>query len=966
MKIFSKLFWSIFSGVCLILMIGVLVVSDYAINNGSAAINMALNTKNTITINDPDAEPMDFFTSDYDWMTEENKYDRDTAVKLFEEDKSAIEAAEIEGAVLLWNKESALPLVGDEKVSLLSHSSVDLVECGSGSGSVTTQSMTGEDASVSLKSAFESRGFVVNPTLWDFYRTGAGSGNTYKRTSPEGQCTEWRTWKINEVPWSVYTNAVKDSFTSYNDVAIITISRTGGEYSDLHYNYNGASDFTGRFNVPSAGFENTSAEGGYLGLTDQEDELFQNVCALKEAGTFRKVVLLLNTPNPIQFQDLEDYYENLDAAMWIGQPGASGINAVCDLLKGEDLDGYPCVPSGRLADTFAYDNNSHPSTENDGNYRYSGDLSKLTNNNNHYNTYMVYQEGIYVGYRYFETRYEDEVMGRNNADSNKGAKHSNGAWDYSEEVAFPFGYGDSYTKFTYSGFQVSKSGDKYNVKVSVSNSGTFDGKEVVQVYLQKPYTTYDENNGIEKAAIELVGYAKTKLLRPGEKQDVVVEVEEESFKTFDAEEAETYIIEEGNYYLTVASDSHNAINNVISKKNAGNTDYILFGEYEKTNNQNLDKGFCEAIHLEKNFTKYSKSTQTGNEITTVLQNGDINKYQYRGDNEVTYLSRSDWEATYPATPQLVMNNDMAKDLAPNTVPSDEGYEMPNYSTFVSGATNEPDKANGDLVALDLYEAPLYPENHKDKHGMIYDDGLSFVDHWNKLWNQLMDQMTFDEQALMCANAYHQVNGAQSISLPSSRQENGPVGITKRGDFAVPDPKIKFYYFVAYPCASILAGSFNKDVAIDVGTHKSEDMLYLGYNGIYGPGVNMHRTPFGGRAFEYPSEDPYLAGKASYYESQGIESKGCMAYAKHFALNDTETNRRHVGVWSNEQATREIYLRAFELTFKEGGASATMNSFSRVGTKWNGGCYEFMTTILREEWGWDGINITDWMSDGPMS
>lgn len=633
------------------------------------------------------------------------------------------------------------------------------------------------------------------------------------------------------MPWSVYTDAVKQSFDEYDDVAVIVISRSGGEYSDLHYNYSSSNDVVGDNDKGNA--ENLSSEGGYLGLTDEEEELITHATD----GTFDKVILLLNTGNPIQMQDLEKYYDGIDACMWIGQPGSTGINAVADLLKGKDMDGNEISPSGRLTDTWVYDNNSAPSTVNDGNYTYGNTEllnSKLKSKLEYHSKYMVYQEGIYIGYRYYETRYADLIDGNGNADSVKGAKHSQKEWNYDEEVAFSFGYGLSYTNFTYSQFDVERNGSEYIVTVNVKNDGAVSGKEVVQVYLQKPYTDYDKEYGIEKSAVELAGYAKTRLLAPGEDQTITVIVPEEYFKTYDANGEQTYIIEEGTYYLTLAS----------------------------------------------------------------------------------------------------------------------------------GADGTPDTKNGDLVACQFMNAPLYPENAEDPDEVYNEsDGLTYRD-WEDRWNQLLDQMTIEEQVYMVVNSYHWIQGAESIALPASRQENGPVGITKREEpfFSLPnDATIRNgtgWVWVSYPCAGIIAASFNNEVAQNIGEHKGEDILYLGYNGIYGPGVNLHRSPYGGRAFEYPSEDPFLAGMIEAYEC-----KGCLAYAKHFALNDMETNRVNCGIWANEQTVREIYLRAFEIVFTEGKASATMNAYTRIGTTWSGSSYEMMTEVLRGEWGWDGLVISDWDTTG---
>ena len=248
--------------------------------------------------------------------------------------------------------------------------------------------------------------------------------------------------------------------------------------------------------------------------------------------------------------------------------------------------------------------------------------------------------------------------------------------------------------------------------------------------------------------------------------------------------------------------------------------------------------------------------------------------------------------------------------------------------------------------------------------MKYDERWS--GEWEQKWNQLLDQMSWYEQARLCTNAYHQIYAAESIALPYTKQENGPVGITKRAEsnFQIPNPDIDDWTYVCYPNAQVLASTFNVDIVEQIGQHKSEDMLYLGYNGIYGPGANIHRNPFGGRNWEYYSEDPILSGLIGAAESKGIENKGCLAYAKHFAFNEMESYRTSNGIWCTEQAGRELYLRAFELVFTE--ASATMNAFTRCGTRWTGMCAELQTNILRKEWGWDGLNITDWIIDDCMS
>ena len=301
--------------------------------------------------------------------------------------------------------------------------------------------------------------------------------------------------------------------------------------------------------------------------------------------------MLLNTGNPLQMEDIAAHYDGIDACLWIGQPGSTGINAVADLLKGKDMDGNPLSPSGRLPDTWAYDLNSAPSTVNDGNYLYENDYllsgegygDRANAKQDYYGRYMVYQEGIYIGYRYYETRYADLVAGVANADSSKGAKRS-ASWNYQSEVAFPFGYGLSYTTFEYSNFKVSdkktdSDGNYYEVSVTVTNKGEYAGREVVQVYLQKPYTDYDRTYGIENSAIELVGYDKTEVLQPQKSETVTIMVDEDSFKSYDADNKKTYVIEEGKYYLTAGANAHAALNNILAAQGqTGMTQEVMGGD----------------------------------------------------------------------------------------------------------------------------------------------------------------------------------------------------------------------------------------------------------------------------------------------------------------------------------------------------------------------------------------------------
>lgn len=919
MKVFfGKALWIVLTSIFFALFV-VLLVATIVCNNFFAAVNMVLKGETYKLEHVGDADSV-YFSSDY----VSDKSERPTGEQLLAADKSIIEEVVGEGATLLWNKQAALPLAANSKVSCINKASVDIVETGTGSGYIASDAKN----SATLRSALEAVGVTVNLTLYDFYKTGAGK--SYNRTNKEGVCQENATLSVNEVPWGVYTDPVKDSFAAYGDAAIVVISRTGGEYSDHR---------THGVDTPNK---------NYLQLTTAETGVLDQIAALRGSGTFKKTIVLINSGNQLEMNTLlGKYYDSIDACMWIGEPGMFGMNSIAKLLVADGM-----IPSGHLPDTYCYDNTAAPATANDGDHTYTnGSRSDLGANAKQKNRYMVYQEGIYVGYKYFETRYEDLILGTGNADAAAGVKNGAGVWDYASEVAFPFGHGESYTTFAYSDFKVTVNRDgDYEVSVRVTNTGTeHTGKDAVQIYLQKPYTTFDKENKLEQSAVELVGYAKTEDIAPGGHDDVTVTVSRHEFKTYDNAVNETYILEGGDYYLTAAQDAHAAVNNILAKKG-----------YSPAQGMDAagDAALVDERTLTEDLTTFAVSQYgEGAEIANRLDFGDINRYAGKGDQSVTYLSRRDWSATYPTkAAALTMTDRLVEDVQyDKAFDTDETAEMPTY-----GKPFYQTDENGEFILNDDGEKKIY--NVTLLMGRGYDD---------ELWGPMLDQMTWEEQARLCANAYHQTELAQSIGLPGARQENGPVGITKRSDFSLPEdafgnPIGAGWTYVSYPCGPLMGATFNDGLIERMGEHMSEDMLFLGYNGIYGPGANLHRTAYGGRNWEYPSECEFLTGKICAAEIRGIQKKGCLAFVKHYALNDLETNRRHVSIWSNEQVSREIYLRAFEYAFTEGGALATMNSFTRVGPIWCGASSELLVDILRGEWDFEGIVITDWDSGGTMS
>ena len=777
---------------------------------------------------------------------------------------------EAEGATLLMNENNALPLDKGAAVSCFSTSSVNLVYGGTGSGNI--------DASTAdnLKTALEKSGFQVNDTLWKFYTE--GEGLPYMRQGGSGVLPPAAV--ISEAPWSVYTDEVKSSVASYGDAAIVVLSRIGGEGSDLEYQ-----------------------ESNYLALDQNERDMLSGLAEMKAAGTIKKIIVLINTSNALQVDFLKNNEYNVDACLWIGGVGISGINAVTEILAGN------VTPSGSLVDTYCYDNYSSPAMANFTPTTYAGYTEGLIPANA--STYMIYQEGIYVGYKYYETRYEDFVMGTGNA----------GEYAYNEDVAFPFGFGLSYTDFEYTDMSVNYNAatDRFEVTVTVTNVGDiYSGKETVQVYVQSPYTQYDIENGVEKPSVALCGFGKTGILAPGASETLTVYVDKRDLASFDAYGAGTYILDEGDYYLTVATDAHNAVNNTLAAK--GYTTASTNGRMDADGNADLVYKWNNAAF---DATTYATS-KNGTEITTQLSEADINLYSGRGDNgNITYLTRNDWTGTFPQNiVQLALSDQMVtqlQDILYN--PADyEAMEMPTM-----GAKN----------GLKLY----------DMIGLSYDDPK---------WEQLLDQLTFDEMVSLIGDAFHWTMPVKSIEAPGTRDENGPQGLTASllgSDATQLDA-------TAFTSEDVMAATFNVELMTEIGKVIGNNCLEANIACLYGPGNNIHRTPYSGRNFEYYSEDGYLSGKMSQYEVAAIQAKGVHVVMKHFALNDCEQDRIGLGVWLGEQAAREIYLKAFQAPFEDGNANGVMTAYTRWGCVWSGANYNLMTNIMRKEWGNNGMSITD--------
>lgn len=867
-KIFKRRLWEGLSVACASLL--VLTTGGYYIAmSRSRVINDALKIPGS-QIERSDEEQYQYYKSAY----AENEYD-----KLQKDYLEICKQIEGEGLVLLKNDNNALPLSDAEKVSCFLTGSVNFNYATSGSSEADTSGYT------DFKTALENAGLKVNADLWNFYKQQVDSGR--------GRYPQGTLYLIDEVPYSEW-GSVTSTFSEYS-TAIVNIARDSGEGKDLT-SYSAAEDYAGLL----------GEDGSCLSLTSAEIGVLEELTRLKKEGTIKKIIVTLNSSATIQLDFLDKDTIDVDACLWIGNVGKNGISAVAEALTGE------IVPSGKLSDTYLNNNFSSPAmmqqSYNDGKRFMSayGNGDKLTDASQKY--YGVYSEGIYVGYRYYETRYTDYVNGTGNA----------GEYNYSADVAYPFGYGLSYADFSYTAFDVAEAedGKSFDVTVTVHNdSDTYSGKEAVAIYLQKPYTEYDIENGVEKAAVELVGYDKTDEIAPGEEETVTINVKKDLFKSYDANGAKTYIMDAGEYYLAVGNGSHEAANNILAAqgKTVENTD----GRMDADGNSALAKMVWD--NPEMDTTTYSVSAHTGNTITNQLDFADLNKYE-GSDTDVTYVSRNDWTGTLPKEKITVSVTDkMFQDLQrKKPIPEDPDAEIPAYNVRV-----------GEGLTLAMLR------------GKPYDD----TD-----WELLLNQMTFEEQEELLTAGMYSTVAVPSVAKPDTQEHDGPTGsANSKGGLSMPSE-------------GIWASSFNDELIKKVGEMLAEDARAAGDTGVYANAINIHRMPFGGRSHEYFSEDPYLTAMASVNEVQGIQSKGVIAHVKHIAFNDQEDHRSGGSVWLNEQAAREIYLMPFEYTLSPlegmGNAHAVMSAMNRVGTDWVGANLNLLENIMRGEWGFDGYCITD--------
>lgn len=773
-----------------------------------------------------------------------------------------------EGFVLLKNENAALPMNKGARISVFSKNSVNLSYGGSGSGGFDTSN------NKNLYESLNDAGFVTNPTLKSFYES-SQSGPVRTANSSDLDNGDNQKIATAETPQSKYTDAVKNSYADYSDAALVVITRIGGEGFDLP-----------RYQGDSEGA--VSPDSHYLELDQNEIDLLTAVTD----GTFKRVVVVFNTPSSFEATFLKDsayaaFADKIDAAVWIGFTGSNGITALGEILNGD------VNPSGRLVDTWAADFTKNPSFVNFG----TGCLPDTTDKYDGGMYYSVdYEEGIYVGYRYYETRGETD-----------------GEDWYNANVVYPFGYGLSYTTFDWTVGNASASeielGTTITVPVTVKNTGSVAGKEVVQLYASAPYTL----GGIEKAHKVLVGFAKTKLLQPGESETVTVGFDPYSAASYDYRDANSngfsgYELEAGEYTLYVSRNAHESEKAIALK---------LAADVQIATDPTTDSEVVNRYTDSENFLDSDWQLDT-------------------------MLSRADWEGTWP-TPQTAQQH-AGTDRLYEEIRSEEhnnptDFDSEEYPWF------------GEEPTLTLRD--LLPSAEAEGYEPIvsYDD---------ERWEELM--MGCDEEemiALINNGAYHTL-AMESVGLPATIHGDGPSGFTC---FMSKEQINGTCQYVSEP---VMASTWNINLMNELGEAIGEEGT-IGdkatgqpYSSIYAPGVNIHRSPFGGRCSEYFSEDPFISGMMGAAEVQGIQSRGVLPTVKHFVANEQETHRSIGGdlSWLSEQALREIYLKPFEYTVKLGETRGIMTSFNRIGTRWTGGDYRLLTEILRNEWGFNGLVICD--------
>ena len=753
-----------------------------------------------------------------------------------------------EGIVLLQNNDNTLPMASGTKLNVFGWSSTNPVYGGTGSGSLSDAYPT-----VSLLEGLENAGFEVNQDLVNFY-------TNFRATRPT--VGMWgQDWTIPEPTVEDYDNAgIFESAKAYSDTAVVVLARSGGEGADLPTSLDPDAEDTfqdgGTFGSSGLRYsdqkDDLDASKSYLELSNREKAMLDRVTA-----DYDNVVLVVNAANTMQLDFVEDYSQ-IKSVVWCPGTGQSGFNALGKILSGE------VNPSAKTSDTFVRDLTKTPTYNNFGSFSYDNMDEFAVDGVNP--TFVNYTDGIYVGYRFYETAATEGLI------------------NYDELVQYPFGYGLSYTTFEQKMGDLQVNDGQISVDVTITNTGDVAGKDVAEVYYNPPYT----NGGIEKASANLVGFAKTQMLNPGESETVTVSFSAEDMASYDYQNAKAYVLESGSYEISLRTDSHT----VVDTKTYDVAETIT---YNGDNARSTDVATAE------------------NKLDDA--NGGL-----------TYLSRADGFANYEEATKAPTNFSMS-DENKQAFKNNSNYNPEDYND-ASDEMPTTGASNGVKLA--------------DLRGKDYDDPQ---------WDSLLDQLTVSDMDTMIALGGYQTAAASSVGKVMTIDCDGPASINN--NFTGTGS-------IGFPAGVMIANTWNTDIADQFGESIGKMADEMGVSGWYAPAMNIHRSAFAGRNFEYYSEDPFLSGAIAMNAVIGAERQGVYAYIKHFALNDQETNRTNqLCTWFNEQSAREIYLKPFEMCVKNGGAKAVMTAFNFYGITPAEASSEVLNGILRDEWGFKGFALTDY-------
>lgn len=879
-------------------------------------IDKFLGTKSSMMVTEnTDGEDLYTYKSDYSSTTELLDSIEDLGERMSEE-----------GTVLLKNENNALPLSNEEtqKVSLLGFSSYYPVQGGDMGSSLTVNGSmdgnAGTDAdTVDFVQALAAKGFSINGNLQELYKSLESNFKTeidmwgniieyYHITAPATDGVFSSKEPSQEVMDSTDASW-KDSMDDYN-VMLVTIARSSTENGTY---------LPGEAGVdPSQNLNQTDP----LGLSDDERDLIDAAVAAKEANG-GKVIVLLNNANAMEIDEIKNN-DGVDAIMEIGLPGGYGFYGVADVLSGE------ANPSGHLTDTYAVKNANSPAAQNFGNFAWTNpDPATSTN------SFEVEAETIYTGYKYYETRYADVVLGQGNADSKAGST-TGSAWDYDSEVTYPFGYGLSYTTFEQELEDVKVDLDAKTVtaSVKVTNTGDVAGKDVVQLYTSVPYTEYDKKNLVEKSAIQLLDYEKTEIIEPGKSETVTITADAQDMASWDStrdNEAGTtgnWILDDGTYYFTVGNGSHEAVNNVLAAQGAP---------------ADGDEGNVKIWELDALDDETFAVTWNGTPVENQMADADLNFYM---PDTVTYLTRNDWEGTWPKTYQDLTATDEMLDIMDNDIREITAQGDPSSVTF--GADN----------------------------GLTLADLKGVTDIEDERWGQLIDQIELEEALIRTAFGGTSTKIIESIVSPEAIQNDGPNGFNSYplGQYANkdkstgdpcavdPDDPNLNYRMGVMGNGTILGQTFSKQLMEEWGKAVGNYSLWANTAIFWGAGTNLHRVPYNARNHEYFSEDAVLtAGQASTFIAAGQEY-GTIIAPKHLACNDTEINRTGIAEFMTEQAARENELRGTQDCIEEAGALGVMSTYNRIGCTQSNAHEGLILNILHKEWGFKGLMSEDFIQD----